>query len=173
MAASDDGFEDKSMPGLILKGRAGLMPMFNFAKFNSDDVSTVEHIAPQNPVATDGWDESIYDNPVTVDTLGNLTLLPQVENSSIGNSSWIKKSLFYKMLAAETPASIDTLMSQAKSMGVTISDSSEKILERSKYLPMLRSISLVEDGWSSGLIAKRTECIGQLAWNKISPWLDY
>jgi hypothetical protein len=173
LAASDDGFEDKSMPGLILKGRAGLMPMFNFAKFNSDDVSTVEHIAPQNPVATDGWDESIYDNPVTVDTLGNLTLLPQVENSSIGNSSWIKKSLFYKMLAAETPASIDTLMSQAKSMGVTISDSSEKILERSKYLPMLRSISLVEDGWSSGLIAKRTECIGQLAWNKISPWLDY
>lgn len=173
LAASDDGFEDSSTPGLILKGRTGLMPMFNFAKFNSDDVSTVEHIAPQNPVAADGWDQSIYDNPVTVDTLGNLTLLPQVENSSIGNSSWIKKRLFYKMLAAETPASIDALMAQAKSAGVTISDSSEKILERSKYLPMLRSIGLVEGDWSSSLIAKRTECIGQLAWNKISPWLGY
>lgn len=173
LAASDDGFEDASAPGLILKGRAGLMPMFNFAKFTSDDVSTVEHIAPQNPVSADGWDELIYENPVTVDTLGNLTLLPQVENSSIGNSSWVKKRHYYKMLAAETPASIDALMSQAKSMGVTISDSSEKIIERSKYLPMLRSISLVEGGWSSDLIAKRTECIGQLAWEKISPWLDY
>ena len=173
LAASDDAVVDAATPGLITKGRPGLMPMFTFDKFISDDVRTVEHIAPQNPATSDNWDEGIYEMPDTVDTIGNLTLLPAIENSYLGNSGWAKKRLVYKILSAETPGQLDTLIQQAHSQGIAISESSEKLLERSKYLPLVRSIGEVEGDWTAELIAKRTERIGELAWNRVAPWLGY
>ena len=173
LAASDDAVVDSKFPGLIAKGRLGLMPMFTFEKFISDDVRTVEHIAPQNPSTTDSWDEKIYDSPETVDTIGNLTLLPSIENSYLGNSGWAKKRLIYKILSAETPSQLEVLIKQAHDQGIGISESSEKLLERSKYLPLVRSIGEVEEGWTAELIATRTKRIGELAWNKVAPWLGY
>ena len=111
--------------------------------------------------------------PDTVDTIGNLTLLPAIENSYLGNSGWAKKRLVYKILSAETPGQLDTLIQQAHSQGIAISESSEKLLERSKYLPLVRSIGEVEGDWTAELIAKRTERIGELAWNRVAPWLGY
>jgi hypothetical protein len=173
LAASDDAVVDIANPGLIIKGRKGRMPMFTFDKFISDDVRTVEHIAPQNPSISDNWDENIYESPDMVDTIGNLTLLPAVENSYLGNSGWLKKRLIYKILSAETPDQLEALIQQAHSQGIGISESSEKLLERSKYLPLVRSIGEVEGNWTAALITQRTERIGELAWDRISPWLGY
>ena len=173
LAASDNAVVDPSTPGLIIKGRQGLMPMFTFDKFISDDVRTVEHIAPQNPSNADNWDKEIYKLPDTVDTIGNLTLLPSIENSYLGNSGWAKKKLIYKILSAETPHQLDALIQEAHVQGISISESSEKLLERSKYLPLVRSLGEVEGDWTANLIAKRTERIGELAWKRISPWLGY
>lgn len=173
LAASDDAVVDSDVPGLIAKGRPGTMPMFTFDKFISDDVRTVEHIAPQNPISTDDWDEKIYEFPDTIDTIGNLTLLPAIENSYLGNSGWPKKRLIYQILSAETPSSLDSLINQAHSQGIAISESSEKLLERSKYLPLVRSIGEIKAGWTADLIAKRTERIGELAWSRVAPWLGY
>ena len=173
LAASDDAVVDTAVPGLISKGRLGLMPMFTFDKFISDDVRTVEHIAPQNPSTFDHWDEKIYEMPDMVDTIGNLTLLPSSENSYLGNSGWVKKRLIYKILSAETSSQLDALIKEAHVQEIPISESSEKLLERSKYLPLVRSIGEVKGDWTADLIAKRTERIGELAWGRIAPWLAY
>jgi len=173
LAASDDAVVDTTHPGLISKGRKGLMPMFTFEKFISDDVRTVEHIAPQNPSNMVDWDEKIYEVPEIVDSIGNLTLLPLSENSYLGNSGWAKKRLIYKILSAETSTLLDDLIKQAHLNEISISESSEKLLERSKYLPLVRSIGNVEGDWTAELIAQRTERIGELAWARVAPWLGY
>jgi hypothetical protein len=173
LAASDDAVVDANLPGLIVKGRTGLMPMFTFEKFISDDVCTVEHIAPQNPSSADNWDVKIYDSPDMVDSIGNLTLLPALENSYLGNSGWAKKRLIYKILSAETQGELDDLVQQAHSQDISISESSEKLLERSKYLPLVRSIGEVEMEWTADLITKRSKRIGELAWDRVTPWLGY
>ena len=54
--------------------------MFTWEKWGSN--LTIEHVAPQKLEQND-WDDSLYQRPDIVNYLGNLTLLPDVKNSSL------------------------------------------------------------------------------------------
>lgn len=170
LAAAHDSAEDKVAPGLTVTGKPGLLPMFNFARWRDEDSQTVEHIAPDK--VKEGWLSELYDDGETIHRLGNLTLLPGVENSSLSNSSWVKKRLIYKVLAAETSDELDPLLSQAKSQGVDISKSTAELLANSKHLPMTKAVASVEGDWTLDLVDKRSIRIAELAWGRIAPWLD-
>lgn len=173
LAASDNAVIDPSCPGLITVGRKNSNPMFTYDSFVSEIVKTVEHIAPQDPGSKADWDSMIYENPDFVDTIGNLTLLPLAENASLGNSSWAKKRLIYKVLSEERLDQLTILIAEAQSDGLVISQSTEQLLKRSQYLPLVKSIASVDGVWTADLIAKRTARIGELAWNRVAPWLGY
>jgi len=172
LAAAHDSAEDRDYPGLNVKGKKGLLDLFTLSNWKGDTSQTIEHIAPQNPKrAEPGWLE--YSDPETLtNKLGNLTLLPTSENSSVGNGSWARKRLVYKILSAETQDHLDVLMNKAKDENIDFSMSTTELLNNARYLPMVRAISKVNGDWSERLIEDRTRRIAELAWLKISPWLD-
>ena len=98
--ASDDTVADADSAGLIKAGRPGINPMLTLEQWNDDAYLTVEHIAPQSK--NEGWREDIYSNPVLVNTLGNLTLLPQAENELLEDKSWTHKRAVYRLLTTKT-----------------------------------------------------------------------
>ena len=115
---------------------------------------------------------NIYESPDTIHKLGNLTLLPSIENSSISNVSWQKKRLMYKILSAETAENLEQLRLIAESENMLISKSTTEILNNSSYLPMVKAIASIEGNWTKEIIESRTARIADLAWQRIAPWLD-
>jgi hypothetical protein len=118
LAAAHDSAVDKTEPGLTVSGKQELLPMLNLKRWRDEASQTVEHIAPTTQ--TNGWDEELYEDSETIHRLGNLTLLPQSENSSLSNQPWKCKQLIYKVLSAETADELDPLLNQAKSQGMEI-----------------------------------------------------
>lgn len=158
--------------------REGIIPadeinFLSFEKWCGQQYGTVEHVAPQSiSDGDDGWDSAIYQNQYTRDTIGNLVLLPQRENSMIGNNSWANKKLFYASLAAETQAERKDLLSKvkAKKQGGSFKAISEKLRNESLY--MLSPLNKVRK-WDKQFIRRRADNILGLVWDEIAPWLSY
>lgn len=168
LVATHDSVIDKD--GLIIKGKKGILSLMNLTSWRSDNQQTVEHIAPQT--VSPGWDKGIYEDADTINRLGNLTLLPQSENSSISNASWEKKKLFYKILSAETHNELDPLLKEAEQRNIKISLSTEELLKNSNYIPMVKAIAKIDDAWTTELIDNRSTRIAELAWDELYKWLE-
>lgn len=168
-AASHDAAIDSTVPGLISGGRKGLLDLLTPEKWQDKDYLTVEHIAPQSNGGT--WKNELYEDPDTVDKLGNLTLLPGSENSLVGNKRWEHKRALYRILSSETQQEFDTNKTECKSVGLSLSRNSEEILERSSYLPLCRSLGQKKDEWDLVFVEKRSTRLAELAWDQISAWL--
>ena len=131
---------------------------------------TIEHIAPSE--FTEEWDDEIYSKQ-RHHTVGNLTLLPLPENSSVSNKNWKKKRLFYKACTAETNEELDNILKRAKIQEILVGEKTIKFLKEPgrKRLSMLVSI-VNADKWDADWIEKRSLNILQLAWEIIAPWLE-
>ena len=119
-AASDNARTDQENPGLLTREKvipSDQLAYLNFSKWQDDKYATVEHVAPVSN--SGGWDEEIYKRSHTRHTIGNIILLPQKENSSVGNAPWDKKMLFYRALIAETKPERNKQFEQAKKDGLT------------------------------------------------------
>lgn len=171
LAAAHDSAVDKAEPGLTVAGKQDLLPMLNFKRWRDEASQTVEHIAPATQA--DGWDEKLFEDAETIHRLGNLTLLPQSENSSLSNGPWDRKRLIYKILSAETADELDPLLNNAKAQGVDIGKGTAELLADSKHLPMVKAVASVDGPWTLDLVDKRSSRIAELAWDRISPWLGF
>ena len=173
-AASDNSTIDQGNPGLLTREEDAIhsdkLAFLNFGKWQDVKYATVEHVAPDSN--SGGWDEEIYSSPYSRHTIGNIILLPQKENSSIGNAPWTKKMLFYRALAAKTEEERKRHIEEAKNQGLIFPKRTEDLLKNQVSLDMLEPIAEVSD-WTKCLIQKRAENILQLAWDVIAPWLDY
>ncbi|MDE0315428.1 MAG: DUF262 domain-containing HNH endonuclease family protein [Candidatus Poribacteria bacterium] len=173
-AASDNSRTDQGNPGLLTREEDAIhsdkLSFLNFSKWQDVKYATVEHVAPDSN--SSGWDEKIYSSPHSRHTIGNIILLPQKENSSIGNAPWTKKMLFYRALAAKTEEERKSYIEEAKNQALIFPKRTEDLLKKQVRLDMLEPIAEVSD-WTKGLIQKRAENILQLAWDVIAPWLDY
>ena len=172
-AASDNSTTDQGNPGLLTREDAihsDQLAFLNFSKWQDNKYKTIEHVAPVSK--SGGWDDEIYEESYTRHTIGNIILLPQKENSSLGNAPWTKKKLFYRALAAKTKEERKSQFEQAKEEGLTFPKRTENLLKEQVRLDMLDPIAEVSD-WTKCIIQKRTENILQLAWDVIAPWLGY
>ena len=117
LAATHNARPDECNPGLlkyeeVIEG--AYHDLFNHRTWVDQKYATVEHIAPRtNP--GHGWEQRIYARPATRHLIGNLVLLPEKENQSIGNSVWQKKKIFYAALAAKEKSERGAQMQAAKS----------------------------------------------------------
>ena len=172
LAAADGSSSCNNNPGLWV--RDGVKESddnltLRYDHWVGDRYATLEHIAPEK--ASDGSWGDVYDHGVVVDSIGNLTLLPKSENSAINNKGWHKKRLFYKALAARTLDEQRKLIEQAKREDIDIPESTIKILEKQRVLPILDTLTSI-DSWSAELVRKRSRNIAELAYDRLWPWLE-
>ena len=172
-AASNNAMPDQENSGLLTREKvipSDQLAYLNFSKWQDDKYATVEHVAPvSNP---GGWDEEIYKRLHTRHTIGNIILLPQKENSSVGNARWDKKMFFYRALVAETEPERNSQFEKAKKEGLTFKKQTIDLLNEQGRLDMLDPIANVTE-WTASIIQKRSKNILELAWDEIAPWLGY
>lgn len=171
-AATHNSMPDSSNPGLLR--RDGVIPsdelnFFNHATWVGPKYDTIEHVAPVSDSAG-GWDGSIYRQLDTREKIGNVVLLPEKENQSIGNASWEKKKLFYRALIAKETSEREKAIALAQQQGVVFGRRTLALIENQSRLHMLDAVADVEH-WSAQLIHNRTENLLELAWDQIAPWL--
>ena len=159
--------------GLMKASRTGVSPYMTLEKWNSDDLRTIEHIAPQKNGAD--WDNQIYDiEKPLVHTLGNLTLLPQDINSSVGNKGWKEKYLYYLCISTTESSVLTDIYGKAKSLEVELNPDTVKLMQNCSYnahmTPLIKAYEQNIE-WNSVLIQKRTERILDIAWEFIYKWL--
>ncbi|PTB84830.1 hypothetical protein C9928_00690 [Pseudidiomarina aestuarii] len=142
----------------------------NYNLWTSELYSTVEHVAPDSAQVS-GWDYNIYLNQRTRHTLGNLTLLPQNENSSISDSSWEKKRLIYLCLTEKTKAKQLERIAEAERNGLRLSAKLKQQLDERGVLALLESLRGVEE-WTEELVKERSKNIASLGWDTVRSWLD-
>ena len=174
-AASHNAKSNPRELGLLTRKDIISSPNTNFLSFenwNNEKYATVEHITPQSLKRDTDWDPAIYENPYTRNTIGNLILLPENENSTIGNSSWKEKKLFYSALSSDKHTIRETYLSKAKKEGVPLNKTTKKLMETRERLYMLVPLTKVKK-WDKKFIERRTENILELAWEEIAPWLSY
>jgi hypothetical protein len=82
-------------------------------------------VAPQT--SNEGWDSGLYVDPDLLDGLGNLTLVPKLENISLGNRAWPVKRLMYEILAAPSPDDLAASLERGRQEGIQLSASTEEI----------------------------------------------
>ncbi|MBG6162807.1 hypothetical protein IWQ54_002470 [Labrenzia sp. EL_195] len=168
-AAADDAIPDTTSPGNIKTGRSGIAPMLAPSQWRNTDFLTVEHIAPRNSIK--GWPDELYEEPDTINRLGNLVLLPQEANSVVGNRSWAHKRLFYQVFASEDEESFNSALAKFAAEGLNISKKANEVLSASSYLTLCKAIAQKEDDWTLSFVEERSKRIAELAWDRIHPWL--
>lgn len=142
----------------------------NYSLWTSDLYSTVEHVAPDS-AQIKGWDHRIYLNQRTRHTLGNLTLLPQNENSSISDSPWNKKKLMYLCLTEQSETKQKERLEEAQENGIELSAKLKQKLKDRGVLALLEPLRDVEE-WTEEVIHNRSKNIASLSWDVVRPWLD-
>ena len=175
LAAAEQSRPDDVKPGLWSRKdviRTDERSYLTYSNWIADKYSTVEHIAPESPESrpSSGWDESIYLRPYTKQILGNLTLLPKEENSSVGNAGWQKKKSFYLALMESKKSKQEEYIETARAKGVPFSKRSEELLISGERLHLLDPLCHVKS-WDEEIIQARTKNTASLAWHTIAPWL--
>ena len=170
-ASAHDTVEDGHDSELPDAGVPGTSDMLTWNKWSDD--FTIEHVAPQEPDPDqDDWPKSLYENPVILNYLGNLTLLPTAVNSSFNNKPWQKKKKMYYVLSGLTLEEREARLADARSDGVELPESTEDILRAGKYFPHLSTICNVEK-WDEELVRKRSKRLAELVWKNIASWLGF
>ena len=170
-ASAHDTVEDDDDSELPDVGVTGTLDMLTWNKWNDD--LTIEHVAPQEPdLEQNDWPKPLYENPDVLNYLGNLTLLRNAENSSFNNKSWEKKNKMYHILSGPTLEEREKRLTDARSEGVELPETTENLLREGKYFPHLATISNVKK-WDKELVQKRSKRLAELVWKNIAPWLGF
>ena len=172
LSAAEQSRPDEDKPGLWSRKdviRTDERSYLTYSNWIADKYSTIEHIAPESRPPS-GWDESIYLRPYTRQILGNLTLLPKEENSSVGNAGWQKKKNFYLALMESDKSMQEKYIETARAEGFPFSKRFEELLDSGERLHLLDPLYHVKS-WDEGIIQARTKNTASLAWHTIAPWL--
>jgi hypothetical protein len=137
LAAQHDCVVDTDTPGLIKKGARNSHPCWTKANFENSQY-WIEHIAPAAPVAGQ-WDQDIYEDVGFKDRLGNLVVMPYLDNILAGNQPWENKKRIYELL---TESDLSRRRSQMENSGLSLSEHQKSLLMNSEYQPALKSIIL-------------------------------
>lgn len=169
--SAHDTIPDDSNKGLMKKGTNNCAPFLKLENWLSNDLETIEHIAPEKQ--TIGWSEKLYDERNLFHSIGNLTLLPLDINASIGNKDWKEKLLYYKHLSEKDPSKQQELTNKAKAEGISLKSEAINLLKNANYRSHIAHLTKLDDSfnWNDEFVKKRAERILSLTWDVISSWI--
>lgn len=173
MIAAHDTIISNDDKALLKIGRDGCSPYLNISKWLSPSLKTIEHIAPQTN-QNEQWDKDLYDpNIKTYQSLGNLTLLPQDINSSVGNKGWKEKLLYYQTVGEKDIQKVQAIKEHASNWKIELNDSTVNILKDSEFNQHLESISSMttDDAWNREVVDKRTDAMLNIIGERVSKWV--
>jgi len=171
---AEDTIPDPQDPGLMKIGTPGCTPPYlTPQRWTSDELGTVEHIAPQNPECHSSWDPELYQNE-SYQRIGNLTLLPVEINSSLSNKGWCEKYIYYQHLSETDPTKLENLASQAQAQGINLNSDAIALLKKtSTKHHILPIIQIGATGnWNKDLVDRRSKRICEITWDRLSDWLN-
>lgn len=142
--------------------------LLTYSTWEDGRYATVEHVAPSTN--TGEWPVELYTDEILRHSLGNLILLPSLENSVLGASNWKKKKLMYLALSESNLETLNDRIVQAEEVGFSIPSSLREKLERGNRLSLLDSVRKVES-WNENLVIQRGKNISELCWDVVWPWL--
>ena len=172
LAAAHNARPDSEHPGMLSREGVIKSDELNFLHHSTwvgQKYETLEHIAPVSESSA-GWDPSVYEQLDTRDKIGNLVLLPEKENDSIGNAPWAKKKVFYRALIAKTEEERQEAITLTQEQGLTFGQRTLSLLKDQSRLHMLDPLAEVES-WTAESIEQRTDNVLSLAWDEIAPWI--
>lgn len=147
--------------GLVQKAKDGVIRTLN-REFNDLLFQSIEHISPQSKVYDGVSEDKLH-------MLGNLTLLPDVNNKSASNRTLEEKQKIFLALSQETKKEQEEVIN---SYG-KFSDQTKRILSGTSYLPFCKSLSSI-DTWNNEIIDERTKNLGEMVWDKLAvEWLGF
>lgn len=154
----------------IIAGKSGVHSILDKGDAWSDEsYESVEHIYSKATARG-----TMVDNHV--DTLGNLTLLPKVENSFIGDKSPEQKQAIYKILSAQTEDEARAIAT-SKQCAFLSDKQKEVLISKSYRLSILESLTFHPfnpDNDNTDDIKKRGKALGKSAWNILAKqWLSW
>lgn len=170
LAAYHDTVVDPVTPGLIVEGKAGSNPCLSYDGWRDEIYLSLEHIAPQGAMST--WPDELYSDKETVHRLGNLVLLPQDANSSLGGRPWQEKRILYGALGAPSKEEAKAILEDAAEHEITFAESTEDLVDLSKHMPNLLALSERADEWDVKFVEDRSRRLLELAWKRLRPWLE-
>ena len=174
LAARDGSRAAKRRPGLLEKSSdiptVGDLGFLDLSVWKHPGYRTIEHVAPRTR-GDEIWDPKLYDNDTMIDSIGNLVLLPSLENSYIGNLGWEKKRTFYNALLDPDKSKVQDWIKKASNQGLEIPQKVVNNLSESYHLSLLDSVTNVET-WDSELVSERGKNICTLCWDRVRDWLD-
>lgn len=170
LAAFNDVIQDHLEPHKLTKGKDGSFETLTIKQWDSPHFETIEHIAPQQP-KTDGlWSKSnIYTSPHDVHKIGNLTILPIPNNSSLSNREWELKKKLFSALSANTVKEAQDILDDLKES--ELFKGSNPSLYCGVYLPHLSVLSKYPSDWTIDSIDARGKEITSFAWDTLYSWL--
>ena len=170
LGALHDTIPDK-LTGLDKKSTGNKRPTLKFEVWKSIETLTIEHIAPQKQIENSSRDLLLL-NPNNADSIGNLTLLPKISNSIIGNKEWEDKQEFYNVLSLDDPEErINRIKEKLNSEKLT--KATKDYLKNTNYWPCVEALAKCNQKWTPALVQERAKRLSELAWDNLSPWLGY
>ncbi|WP_210462725.1 DUF262 domain-containing protein [Rufibacter roseolus] len=169
--SAHDTINDPYERGLVKLGTPNSNPILNLQRWNSEDLKSIEHIAPRKGVDT--WSGSLYDDSALFDSLGNLTLLPLPVNSSAGNKGWKEKLIYYKHLNEKDPNKVIELRNFAKNQGFNLDVQKIASLQDCNYSHHIDHIIQIDEEveWDAELVKRRTARMLEIVWDRINGWI--
>jgi hypothetical protein len=167
LAAYHDTVAHRDDPGQIMSAKDGVVPFLTPDGWLNEESFTIEHIAPQAMAI--GWDQALYEDKDSVHQLGNLVLVPQRANSSLGARSWEEKRVLYRALGANTPEEAKVILDES---GLSFAETTEELAKISRHLPQLAAVGERTGEWDLAFMEARGKVLLGLAYDRLKGWLD-
>jgi hypothetical protein len=149
--------------GRLKPGARGCLPTLTATHWRRN--YALEHIAPQQPVDEDPtYGPEVYEQSYQ-HRLGNLTLVPNAENGSLGRRPWPEKRLMYRVLGT---ADLDVRQQLLDENEICLQESTLQILDESHYLPFALSVAETDTNiWSVQQIDLRSQNLAWMIWQRL------
>lgn len=147
----------------------------SFEKYSAAKTQEIDHIAPQTRAvdSADKWDESIYDDDleITLNRLGNLTLLGRRINAAKSNNGPTVTRGIYSAMVEDDMSHLETTLNGIVKKESTLFNA---IPEDTIFYRFNSDLSAVDFSieWNKAYIEKRTDLMLARIWDTLNEWIN-
>ena len=142
----------------------------NFNAWNNPIYQSIEHVAPRTEPSVKHGYYKVYDDPLTKNLLGNFTLLPKWQNSSLKNSEWSIKKLFFQAISERSTQTRKSLEQNAQPVKLPPAISKKLSDKNTSEVEMIKGLGDVQK-WDENFILERSEALASNVWDEMVDWL--